>query len=86
MERLQVAEDVYVLDVAEDAAAWGVGEYVAMHLEDLPEYDGPVEFEPGAVAQVIHTAGRAVLSDIVVDPIPSNYGLITWDGATITVS
>ena len=26
------------------------------------------------------------LSAVIVAPIPNNYGLITWDGATLTVS
>ena len=29
---------------------------------------------------------RVLAQDIVVNPIPSNYGLITYDGSTITVS
>lgn len=26
------------------------------------------------------------LNTVTVDPIPSNYGLITWDGTTLTIS
>ena len=52
----------------------------------VPVYDGSVEVTPSTEEQVIHTDHRMVLSDITINPIPSNYGLITWDGSTITVS
>lgn len=52
----------------------------------LPVYDGPTEVTPAAAAQTLATNGHALRSDIIINPIPSNYGLITWDGSTLTVS
>ena len=49
-------------------------------------YSGTIDITPTEETQTLHTAGYMVHTDIVVEPIPSNYGLITWDGATITVS
>lgn len=49
-------------------------------------YTGPVTVIPSQGTQVLGTAGTMLLSDITVEPIPSNFGLITWDGSTITVS
>lgn len=54
--------------------------------EALPAYDGPTEVTPSAETQILPTTERSVLADIVIKPIPSNYGLITWNGSTITVS
>lgn len=54
--------------------------------EALPAYDGPMEVTPGGVPQVLLTTGKSLYSDIVVNPVPPNYGLITWDGTIITVS
>lgn len=51
-----------------------------------PVYGGATTVTPSGSAHVLATEGTAVLADIVVNPIPSNYGLITWDGSTITVS
>lgn len=51
-----------------------------------PAYEGPLTVTPGAEAQVLQTAGLVVGDNVRVEPIPSNYGLITWDGHTITVS
>ena len=49
-------------------------------------YEGATEITPTEEAQTIPTDGYMMHTDIVVKPIPSNYGLITWDGTTITVS
>lgn len=52
---------------------------------DAP-YEGPLEFTPSGTEQIIHTAGKTVSDDITIHPIPSNYGLITYNGVFITVS
>lgn len=49
-------------------------------------YSGPVEVTPSAEMQTLETSAFYMQSDIVINPIPSNYGLITWDGSTLTVS
>lgn len=52
----------------------------------LPEYTGAYEITPTNAEQVLPTMQTSVLADIVIKPIPQNYGLITWNGSTITVS
>lgn len=53
----------------------------------LPDgYDGPTTVTPTQETQVLPTAGLVVAANITVNPIPSNYGLITWNGSTLTVS
>ena len=49
-------------------------------------YHGATEVTPSEETQVLPTAGEMLSSDITVNPIPSNYGLITWNGSTLTVS
>lgn len=51
-----------------------------------PAYTGPTEFTPSQNMQYAPTSGKTVLTNIIVNPIPSNYGLITWDGTKLTVS
>lgn len=51
-----------------------------------PEYEGEIEFIPSAEAQTIHIKNTVAHTDIIIDPIPSNYGLITQVGAGIRVS
>lgn len=51
-----------------------------------PEYDGIYDVLPGPEAQELKTRYRSVLDNIRIAPIPKNYGLITYNGRTITVS
>ena len=53
---------------------------------ETPVYTGPYEFVPTTQMQTVHVAGAAMQEDLIIDPIPSNYGLITWNGSTLTVS
>lgn len=58
----------------------------AFQMASVPEYDGEYEFNPSSEAQTISTEGFFLSHDIIIDPIPPNYGLITWNGSTLTVS
>jgi hypothetical protein len=49
-------------------------------------YDGETSFTPTPSTQVVPTSGKIVAENIIVNPIPSNWGLITWNGAVLTVS
>lgn len=49
-------------------------------------YHGDYEATPSAEAQTFHTKSKMMEHDFIVNPIPSNYGLITWNGSTLTVS
>lgn len=49
-------------------------------------YDGTYTVTPGPEAQTLETANLALSDNIIINPIPSNYGLITWNGAYLTVS
>jgi len=51
-----------------------------------PKYSGIVEVTPSQDEVILATAGTIVRDNIKVNPIPSNYGLITYNGAYITVS
>ena len=54
--------------------------------EALPGYTGSVEITPSAETQILETADKSVYENITINPIPQNYGLITWNGSTLTVS
>ena len=49
-------------------------------------YDGAYEWTPTDALQTIEIANKKALENIKINPIPSNYGLITWNGSTLTVS
>lgn len=50
------------------------------------EYTGAYEVTPTQGTQVLDTRNLMMTSNVTVNPIPSNYGLITWNGSYLTVS
>lgn len=63
-----------------------VGVETSVTASIVPRYDGPYNVTPAGEAQVLATSGKLMTEDITVGAIPSNYGLITWDGSCLTVS
>ena len=59
---------------------------VKVYGDERPPYDGEYNITPTNQEQVLETVGKRMLQNVKVAPIPSNYGLITWDGSTLTVS
>ncbi len=49
-------------------------------------YTGETTVTPSTSAVVLLTSGYKMDTNITVEPIPSNYGLITWNGSVLTVS
>lgn len=49
-------------------------------------YTGAYELTPTTETQTIPISGKTASRNITINPIPSNYGLITWNGSTLTVS
>ena len=49
-------------------------------------YDGQYIVTPTEETQELHTVGLLMKHNVTVNPIPTNYGRITWNGSTITVS
>ena len=54
--------------------------------EGFPVYAGAVTVTPSPERQVLETQYMTVMDRITVEPIPKNYGPITCNGRTITVS
>lgn len=61
------------------------GKLSARMTSDNP-YDGPYIITPNRNTQVLNTMGYTMTADVVVNPIPSNYGLVTWNGSVLTIS
>lgn len=49
-------------------------------------YSGSYTVTPTQDTQTLATEGKTLSQNITINPIPSNYGLITWNGAYLTVS
>lgn len=64
---------------------------IALHVEGgggstLPIYDGQYTVTPSQSAVVLATDGKQMINNVTINPIPNNYGLITWNGSILTVS
>lgn len=53
--------------------------------KEIDIYDGPLDIEPSNIAQVLETSEKKITDNIIIEPIPSNYGRIIWNGATMTI-
>ena len=49
-------------------------------------YEGEYEVTPSEETQVLFTDGKVLARNVIVHPIPSNWGKITWNGAVLTVT
>ena len=75
-----ISQDVEIFSCCLDAA------YSPVIHTDTQPYTGPYAVTPTTEEQIIPVKGKHMMHDMVVNPIPSNYGLVTWNGAILTVS
>lgn len=54
-------------------------------LDPLPYYNGEYAITPSTETQTLLTANKSMAENIVVNPIPSNYGRIEYSGGIITI-
>ena len=54
--------------------------------KSFPDYEGEYTITPSSEVQILETEKHSLQHDIVINPIPSNYGLITWNGSYLMVS
>lgn len=59
---------------------------VVRELVERDPYTGPVVVTPSAEEQTLSTKNLRMTDDVVINPIPSYYGLITWDGSIMVIS
>lgn len=76
------------VSVSVDAVSMGVsiGTPIVKEYVDVETYTGDYEVTPSSEVQTLNTSGLRLTRNIVVNPVPPNYGLITWNGAFLTVS
>lgn len=74
------------VSIAQPTVGVGFGVPIARDYSEVDTYDGPYEITPSQETQTLETQNKRATANITVGPIPSNYGKITWDGSTLTVS
>lgn len=79
-------DDTLPMDVtsSEETIGMDIGAEYAMSNTD--PFEGSYEYTPSEQTQTIPIEDLRATQDIVINPIPSNYGLITYNGISITVS
>lgn len=55
-------------------------------VRDAERYEGEYTVTPSSELQTLNTAGLLLSNNITVEPIPSNYGLVEWNGSYISIS
>lgn len=64
----------------------GVATSIPIITKVYPTYTDSYVVTPTNSEQVLDTTNKLLTQDIVVGPIPSNYGLITWNGSMLHIS
>jgi hypothetical protein len=62
------------------------GQPIARDYIECEPYEGNYEITPSSETIVMETINKRMTDNVRILPIPSNYGLITWNGSTLTVS
>lgn len=84
---LEELEQTLPARVAPDLEEYPVGlETAIIQGERVQYYEGPYSFTPTQQAQTVQIDHLMPTADITIQPIPQQYGLITYNGSTITVS
>ena len=64
---------------------FGFDTQVNVTTTNIPVYEGEYEFTPTEETQVVLIKNMKATDNIVVNPIPQNYGRIEWNGVYLTV-
>lgn len=86
--KLSVSFQPQTVEISVNPSTMGVtmGAPVARDYVERDPYSGDYEITPSSEVQTLQTNGKRMTADVVINPIPQNYGLITWNGSFLTVS
>lgn len=86
--KLDVKIQPQTVTVSVNPATMGVsfGNPIAREIVERDPYTGSYTITPSSETQILETNNLRMTDNITVNPVPSNYGLITWNGAFLTVS
>lgn len=72
--------------VDQTAITIGTGTPVARDYVGCDPYEGSYTITPSNEQQILPVQNMRMTQDLTIEPIPSNYGLVTWNGSVLTVS
>ena len=74
------------INVSTSTMGISLGNTIVKEYAERDPYTGAYTVTPSSETQTLLTKNLRMTNDLVINPIPNNYGLITWSGAIITVS
>lgn len=83
---VQISEQYDVTVSGGETIGAATDSQIVINRIEAEEYAGPYEVTPSAAEQVLEIRNKKATQNIIINPIPSNYGLVTWDGAMLTIS
>ena len=84
--KVEQSQTVYPLQVNSNSVPLSMNLSTVIQQISGERYTGSYEVTPSSETQILSTALLNMTDDVTIHPIPSNYGLITWDGSTLLVS
>lgn len=84
---LEMSPTAYELDVEDTVeASFDVDMKIIVNEVIGDKYLGPYSVTPTQAEQILETKNLVTTDNITIAAIPSNYGLIAWNGSVLTVS
>lgn len=74
------------VDIHSDTLSTVTNSPIVREFVERPPYEGRYIVTPTSETQILETEHYRMTENIVINPIPSDYGRITWSGAGIRVS
>lgn len=59
--------------------------HIKIEVGSSHQFDGLYEYTPNEHVQEVEIKGYSAKENIIINPIPSNYGRIEFDGSTLSV-
>lgn len=60
------------------------GQFIQVHTDDY--YIGEYSVTPSDQQVILSTNNKVMYDNLVIEPIPSNYGKISWNGSYLLIS
>lgn len=83
---ISVAPQELTIAITPPALGTSTGTPIARDFVERDPYTGDYIIIPSSETQVLETKYLRMTDNVTVNPIPQNYGLITWNGSFLTVS
>ena len=84
--RVISSEDGFQMTVSSDSVEVGTKAAAEIRVTASDVYPGPYTVTPTEETQILSTQNKLDISNITIEPIPANYGRLTWNGNILTVS